>query len=428
MAERLGATTAVRARVTVLATVVVAVVLLASGVVLVGLQRHTLTANLDDGLDAEATGIIADLRRSSIPTRLTPHGDEDLVAQLVSRDGTVLAASSSIAGAPEIATVPLLRHEEGFRTTDGVSDRHGHYRLLARSITLSDGRPAVLLLAAPLDDVRASARALTSALVFGVPIVAVVLAVVVWVLVGRMLSRVEQATQRQRRFVADAAHELRTPLTRMRAEVEVDLAHPATADHEATARSVLQELAALQRLVEDLLALARGGVDANGRSAPVALDAIVRDEIGRVTASGRCRVAIDATGVHATEMSGDAEAFRLVVRNLLDNAARHARASVVVELRQASGGVALRVTDDGPGIAPADRDRVFQPFTRLDEERSTDAGGAGLGLAIAKEIVEGHSGTIRASDAHPGAAYPGAAFDVLLPGPDGDAATVSARS
>ncbi len=97
-------------------------------------------------------------------------------------------------------------------------------------------------------------------------------------------------------------------------------------------------------------------------------------------------------------MGGDAEQLGRVVRNLLDNARRHADAHVDVTLRAARHDVALDVVDDGPGIDPGDRERVFDRFVRLDDARARDAGGSGLGLAIAREIVHAHAGSIRVAE------------------------------
>jgi len=99
------------------------------------------------------------------------------------------------------------------------------------------------------------------------------------------------------------------------------------------------------------------------------------------------------------------------VANLLDNAVRHARDRIVVTLdERPDGGVELTVADDGPGVPPADRDRIFERFTRLDDARSAQDGGAGLGLAIARDIAVRHGGTVSVDGP------PGARFVLLLPG------------
>jgi signal transduction histidine kinase len=226
-----------------------------------------------------------------------------------------------------------------------------------------------------------------------------------------MLDRVEEANQRQRRFVADASHELRSPLTRIRSEIEVDLAHPESADADATERSVLAEAIGLQHLVDDLLHLARSD-DGAGELArgPVDLDDLVLREARRMRERGR--VEIDTTGVSAAQIDGDAAQLSRVVRNLAENAERHAQTRVRLAVVEQPDGAELTIADDGPGIPPEHREMVFERFTRLDGARTREAGGAGVGLAIVRDIVERHHGTVTVDD-EPGG---GARFTVHLPG------------
>src|SRR5262249_14985673 len=196
-----------------------------------------------------------------------------------------------------------------------------------------------------------------------------------------MLARLEDATDRQRRFVADASHELRSPLTGIRAQLEVDLEHPELADWQATERDVLADALRLQRLVDDLLAIAvvdASSLDAAHRQ-PVDLDEIVFAEARRIQTRGD--ITLDTRGVSGAQLDGNLDQLVRVVHNLLDNAARHARSRVVVTLSETSTQVTLRVLDDGPGIPDRDRVRVFERFARLDDARGRDGGGAGLGLA-----------------------------------------------
>jgi signal transduction histidine kinase len=303
--------------------------------------------------------------------------------------------------------------------------------------------------------VHDSAAALRLALLLAAPLIALVLGALIWWFVGRtlrpveairtqvaaiggealdrrvpvpstgdelgrlartmnqMLDRLEQSAEQQRRFVADASHELRSPLTRMRAELEVDLAHPDTADPFATHRSALEEVIGLQHLTDDLLSLARARSGAgDGVAAEVDLDDLVVAATRRLRAVDR--VDLDTTGVEAARVRGDPTQLGRVIANLLDNAVRHAASSVAVELRSRPDGTAeLVVADDGPGIPVEQRERVFEPFTRLDEARSADHGGTGLGLAIARDLVISHGGTIAITDAPDGV---GTRVVVTLPG------------
>ena len=227
-----------------------------------------------------------------------------------------------------------------------------------------------------------------------------------------MLDRVEVATTSQQRFVADASHELRSPLTRIRSELEVDLAHPGTADPEATRRSALDEIERMQRLVEDLLALARHDNDPTSITvarAVVDLDDVVFHEIHRRQPT--IGIGIDCAGVSAAQVRGDAGQLARLVRNLLDNAIRHARTRVTVDLSEHAEVAVLTVADDGPGIPSDDHERVFERFTRLDFARPADEGGTGLGLTIARAITVRHHGTIHIDEGY----HFGARFVVQLP-------------
>ena len=230
-----------------------------------------------------------------------------------------------------------------------------------------------------------------------------------------MLERLEAAQRRQQRFVADASHELRSPLTNMRAQLEVDLARPDASQPLQTEQAVLEETIRLERLVDDLMHLARGDVAGTIRSEPVDLDDIVFREIERVRAQGG--PAIDSSLVSGAQLEGDRDQLTRAVRNLLENAVRHAASRVTVALAEhgqgggGAGELTLSVEDDGPGIAAEARERVFERFARLSDSRSRDGGGVGLSLAITPDIVSRHRGEIFVDPAY----ETGARFVVRLP-------------
>jgi signal transduction histidine kinase len=285
----------------------------------------------------------------------------------------------------------------------------GDYRVVAHRVATPDGQ-VTLIVAGSLDDVSDSTAAVRRSLLIGIPSVAAVLAVLVWFLVGRLLRRVELATAAQQRFVADAAHELRTPLARMRAELEVDLAHPGTSDPTAARTSLLEEAVGLQHLADDLLLLARS--DAGGLTARrelVDLDAVIVVECRAALVPDN--VTLDQSAVTPVQVRGDPSQLARAFRNVLENAIRYAHSAVMVTLEPTDGHARIAVTDDGPGIPIADRKRVFERFTRLDPARGSAAGGAGLGLAISREIVESHGGRVWV-DAAPGG---GTAMWMALP-------------
>jgi signal transduction histidine kinase len=225
-----------------------------------------------------------------------------------------------------------------------------------------------------------------------------------------MLARLETASLRQRRFVSDAAHELQSPLTTLRARLEVDLAQPADLAWPAAGHDSLEEVVGMQRLVDDLLELAR--LDARtalSRHEPVDLDDIALREAERLRTRGR--VTVDTHGVSAGQVVGDAGQLRRALRNLLDNAERHAVGAVTMSLGEEANAVELTVSDDGAGIPAEEQGRIFEPFARLDTHRARQAGGTGLGLAITRDIVRAHGGDVGVGSTDTG----GARFTIRLP-------------
>ena len=225
-----------------------------------------------------------------------------------------------------------------------------------------------------------------------------------------MLDRLEESSQRQRRFVSDASHELRSPIATIRAQLEVAKRRGADADWSAVADRILAEDARLENAVTDLLDLARAEEGEN-IDAVVDIDEIVLTEADRYQSSEIVDTTIDTHKVSAGRARGNPAQCTRIVRNLLDNACRHAKSKVAVSLTTEQEFVVLTVDDDGPGIPLADRDRVFDRFTRLDEGRSRDAGGMGIGLAMVRTIADRHGGSVTIGDAPLG----GARFVVRLP-------------
>jgi len=444
-------TSTVRFRVTALATLAFVAVLVVAGIGLVTAQSRLLVESLDQSLHERVDNLARLARSDALPETIPALLDDDDVTQVVTADGRVIAASANIAGAPPMAEPPGGAGTESVHTVDDLAADEASFRLLSQTIDGPDGT-LVIHVAANLDDIEESIRILTTSLLVAVPVVAALLAALVWWLVGRtlrpveairaevadiggsdldrrvptppgddeiarlartmngMLDRLEDAARRQQRFVADASHELRIPLTRIRTELEVDLAHPRTADLPATHRSVLDETAGLQRLIDDLLQLARS----DARAAPLGHEAVDLDDIVlRQTRRLRTgdRVAVDASGMTSAQVMGDTDQLTRAVGNLVDNAARHAATTVTLTLVEWDGAAVLTVADDGPGIPADQHDRIFERFTRLDDARTAGDGGTGLGLAIAKAIIERHGGTIEVDPTY----SPGARFVVRLP-------------
>lgn len=436
-------TATVRFRVTAAATIAMLVLLALTSVLVVTVHRHTLTGTLDEGLARTVAGITTALAVGDLEGGLPAFGDDDAFAQVVDADGGVIAASPNLGGAGPV--LPSPTSDRQWRTTGAVPVDDSNFRTL--SVRTGDG--TVVHAGATLDDVDESVALLSASLAIAVPVVTALLAGLVWMLVGRtlgpveairrevaaiggrelhhrvsvpptgdevsrlaitmngMLERVERASERQARFVADASHELRSPLTRMRSELEVDLTHPATADPMATHRSVLEETVAMQQLVDDLLLLARSDTAQPLRSETVDLAEIVHDHARRARDGGR-RV---EEQIEPVAVSGNPRDLDRAIGNVIANAARHARTLVGITVASDDGDAVVRVEDDGPGIPVTDRDRVFDRFTRLDQSRSSGTGGTGLGLAITRDVLSRHGGTITIYEAPLG----GARFELRLP-------------
>ncbi len=226
----------------------------------------------------------------------------------------------------------------------------------------------------------------------------------------RMLDRLEDAFTRQRGFVSDASHELRTPLTAIRGQLEVLAGEPDPSPQRVreTERIVSREIDRMDRLVGDLLVLARIDEEA-GMAKEIILVAPFLEDLVAVAGSG-----VELGGVPGGTVDADSDKIAQVIRNLIVNAVEHAGPGgrVRVSAGGLGGGVEVAVDDDGPGIPAAQRQRVFDRFHRADASRSRRSGGSGLGLAIAKAIVEAHGGAIVASESSLG----GARIAFTLPG------------
>lgn len=434
-----------RRRITAIATVIVAVVLVAIAVVTVLTVRRELVENLDRSLDQRAAEVDALLADGNVD--LVTSDREDHFAQALAVDGTLLASTDNAADVSVDDSVPEGR-TNAFTTTDLPIEDDAYRVLIRRSDVAGVG---FIVVGENIDDLRDTTRALVVTLFVVIPLAVAVLAIAVWWLVGRtlgpvdeirrevdeiglrdlgrrvpspgtgdevdrlaatmneMLERLEISAEQQRRFVADASHELRTPLTRLRTSLEVEMAHAAPEVSPIVA-SALEDTVDMQELVDDLLFLARRDAGVGpGTFALVDLDVVVGEE----ARDSRVPVGpiIDMTGVSAATVLGNERALRRLVRNLLSNALRHARTSVVLGLVENRERVELTVSDDGPGVDAADRDRVFERFVRLDDARTDVEGGTGLGLAIVREIAHDHRGAARVEEAPGG----GARFVVTFP-------------
>ena len=438
----------VRAAAALSATVFVAISLTLAGLALVLLQDRSVQTSVEDQVRAHAVTAVARLASGMSPAAAVASSSSGFaVLQVLDPAGTVLAASPQLVGAPPLrpprASVP-----------DAVADYagsplldNGPLLVVERVVTTSSG-VRVVLAAGSLAAAARSTQTLTELIVIGVPLLALVAGVATSAIAGRalrpveairvqvacltdhdlsrrvpvpfardevgrlartmnsMLSRLENTRAAQRRFVADASHELRSPLAAISARLELGQRRGPT---DADVAVMLPEAQRMSRLIEDLLLLARA--DERGLSPghdDVDLDELVENECARLRGASAIQVRVDTVPVRVT---GDRTQLTRVLRNLGDNAVRHAANRVCLRVRAEASEAVLEVTDDGQGIPGQDRKRVFNRFVRLDEARARDGGGAGLGLAIVAELVEAHGGCVEASAAEDG----GAQLTVRLP-------------
>jgi signal transduction histidine kinase len=225
----------------------------------------------------------------------------------------------------------------------------------------------------------------------------------------RMLTRLEDAFARQRAFVADASHELRTPLTAIRGQLEVLAMQPdpAPADVRHVERIVQLEVERMSRMTDDLLLLVGAEDAAFIKPTKIALVPWVAELFESVEATGDRRFVL--ADVPDVVLDADPDRLAQALRNLCNNAIQHTRPGGLVRLAVTLDGewVVFAVDDDGPGIPVAERARVFDRFHRADSARSRREGGAGLGLAIVRAIVEAHGGVATAEASPEGGARVG---------------------
>jgi signal transduction histidine kinase len=386
----------VRLRTTAVATLVLVTILVVAGYLLADRFERELMRQVDDRL-VLSTDYVS--RVGATDERFPPVGTATDLVQVVDDQGRITYGSPALR-----SDVPLWTPGSGERQPHTVrTSDDGELRVSAARF-----RDRWVVFATSLASVDEDVQALEREMLTGLPALAVALALLVWVVVGRTLRPVAAAIEREERLVADVSHELRSPLAGLRVLLETEPIQP-----QQVQLSRIEALAAVGRLetiTDQLLAVSRQDqAAALTPGHPVDLDEVVLDRVAAL--APRSPVPIDARGVGAGQVVGREDDLVGLVENLLTNATRHARTTVRVTVTEQAGTVELAVDDDGPGIAPEHRDRIFERFTRLDEARSRDQGGAGLGLAIVGAAVKAHGGSVAAAGSDLG----GARFTVLLP-------------
>jgi signal transduction histidine kinase len=392
----------------------------------------------------EAISILADTPDdlAQVLVRYESDDDEDDVTVIEGGSETAGRAQPLSSLSPQDGQQVVLPKTE-VRRADGTPVQ----AVLVAAGAVSAGDPVVIYMALPLTSVQNATDTVLFYLLFGVPILILVTGISTYYFAGRalrpveairarvaamsekdlaqrvpvpgardevgrlaetmnaMIGRLQDAQGVQRRFVADASHELRSPLATIATGLELMERGPTDP---GTVTALRGETERLNRLVDALLLLARA--DERGlqpRREEVDLDEVAESERGRPSDS------LVVAEVHAepVRVIGDRGQLARVVRNLVDNARRHARSRVIVTVTREASTAMIEVSDDGPGVPAADRGRVFERFVRLDSARARADGGSGLGLAIVAEVVAAHGGTVEVDDAPGG----GARFRVRLP-------------
>jgi signal transduction histidine kinase len=430
-----------RTRTTLLVATVVAVLLVGGAVTLDVVLHHRLVANTDDLSRSRVTDLLTLSESGSLPEVLVNVSD-DSVAQVVTYDGRVLAASANARGAGPITDEPMtggLRVEE---LTGPDDDETEHYRVWTSTGPSAGGGRVRVYVGTSLESVEEATADIRAALRVGVPLVWLLTVATSWVLMGgalrrldriraevdtisdsdlsrrvggrrrgdevgrlaatmnRMLGRLEDAADRQRAFVADVSHDLRSPLTAQRTQLELAMENPAAVDQATLHRDLLRHVDEMDSLVGDLLFVVTGDERPLTRQ-PLDLEDIVLEEATRVRRLGG--PVIDTSGVSAAPVIGDPELLRRLVRNLVENAVAHAATRIDLSASASGSEVVVEVADDGRGVPAGQEEAVFARFHRGDPSRSTR--GTGLGLSIARTIAERHGGSLSLVGSGPGARF-----------------------
>jgi len=444
--------TTLRARVTVVASLGITAAIVGGLLLLYQLQARSVRATIDNQLKTYATVLAQSSPDGTWPIPLPASSlDGSAEAQVITTGGQVLAATRKLAGLPAIyqlpagATSPVRQvAAEGVVPTDirVVAQR---FTVAGQQVTIITGAGTALLETVDTEFLRL--------LLLGLPLILLLSAFAVWIVVGRslgpvdrirnaveaitaddlsrrvpepqtadeigqlartmnaILGRLDDSARTQRRFVADASHELRSPLAAIRTTLEVGLAHPETAPWPTIAHRAAQQSQRLEALIQQLLVLAR--TDDHTPSAHhdcVDVDVgTLLDRLHHDLSPTRPQLTVHP-GDHGV-VTGDPDGLARMLRNIVDNALRHARHSVQIHTTTTRATITITIDDDGPGVPTVDRDRIFDRFVRLDDSRERGTGGSGLGLAITHQIADAHHATITVSDSPHG----GARFTVQLP-------------
>ncbi|WP_169945317.1 cell wall metabolism sensor histidine kinase WalK [Microbispora sp. H11081] len=331
-------------------------------------------------------------RSGQLPQPIPTSDSVDLV-QVVDAQGRIVTSTPQ-AGRTHLS---MFRPEPGDRLqwwTECLPDERC-VLLVADRISPSADSPVVYAGAA--EPSILATHDLEYAIAAGALVLTVVSAWLTWRMTGRLLRPVE----RQCQLASTTSHELRNPIASLRVLLEEALIYPDRVNPRDTIQGALSAAERLEAIVEDLLLLARLRGPEPAHHEPISLGALVTEEARRHSGA----MPVDAQVAEDVWVHGSRMQLIRLVSNLLSNARRHAATGVTVCVTSHGGEAVVAVTDDGAGIEPADRERVFERFVRLEDGRRRDAGGSGLGLAISREIAHSHRGTLRIEDSACGARF-----------------------
>ncbi len=435
----------VRVRTTVAAITVVGVALIGVSFWLVSHHRSSLTDNIQTTAILRAQDLVSALEEGTLPVDLAVQIEDSSFVQVVNSSGEVVAASTNITGETRIDTKAHRSKRMFAYTLYNSPTGDSAFRVVGLQTQTPLGSFTVYV-GSSLEPVLDATESLTSALLLAMPVLVLFVGIVTWLVTSRalrpvdaitkqvyeitskdlhrrvpeptssdeisnlaktmnkMLERLENSDRRQRSFIGDVSHELRSPLAGVRAQLEVHQIHPNTAVWQDVASEVLEEVTRMEQLIGDMLLLAT--VDSGQTQIvyeTIDLNQIVMQEVNKLNKQSTINFELSETS--SSQVQGSALHLARLMRNLLENAERFARANVTVRLSHEENIVRLEVADDGPGIPTDVRESIFGRFTRLDESRSRPSGGAGLGLAIVREIALLHHATVWVEDNLPGARF-----------------------
>jgi signal transduction histidine kinase len=446
MRLRLLCSRSIRARFTLTVGLLTLIILTVIGVIFDFTARNRVEAHIFDQTQRVAFNWLASMRPGQMLPQREP-ADNAYLLQIVDSHGRVVEANAPAAGRPPLsAKRPPVGNRFQYRVE---CPPHGRCVLVTafRPIPLVayaawGGEPHYIYAGMEEPSILAT-HELEGGIAAAVLLASAIAAWITWVVVGRTLrpvaaiskklreatvsdlsmrvpepagddeiaelartsneylEQLEEAVTYQRRFASIASHELRSPVAGLRVQLDEALTYPDDLDAQETLRTALRTTERFEAIINELLAYTRITKARTSPPEPIDLTPLVREEVSSRSHGAPIRL-------HATcepTVRGIRIPLQGVLSNLLANAQRHAHSRVDVTVERVGDQAVVTVQDDGEGIAPEDRERVFEPFVRLAEGRRRDVGGSGLGLALCREAADLHNGSLAIEDSPRGARF-----------------------